>query len=87
MYFHFVFNMAISRRFGSGAGVLERPGLTDEEIHEVITTHMTMDVREGMQEVFGSMKTSMIDMFNERYAAILEGAAIIATVAIVVAGL
>lgn len=86
-YFHFVFSMAISRRFGSGVGVLNKLGLTDEEIHEVITTHVTMDVRVGIQEVFGSIKTSMIDMFNKCYAAVSKGAAVIATAAIAVAGL
>lgn len=47
----------------------------DDDIWEMITTHVTMIVREAITEVFGSIKTTMIKLFEERYAIVTEAAA------------
>lgn len=45
-----------------------RQGLTNDEIREMITAQVTMAVREATLEVFESTKTTMIEMFDKRYA-------------------
>ena len=43
-----------------------RPGLGDDEICEVITTLVIFVVRDVIPGVFGFIKNTMIDMFEER---------------------
>lgn len=38
----------------------------------MIATHVTMAVREVIPEVFGSIKTTMIKLFDECYATVSE---------------
>lgn len=75
--------MLIIRNLGSKASAQERPGLIDEEILEMITTQVIMAVREVTLEVFRSIKTDMIEMFDERYVAVIE--VVVATTIVVVA--
>lgn len=63
--FQFVFTMAITRGSGSGAVVPEKTWLTDDEVHEMITTQVTMEVKEVILEIFGSIKTIIIDLFDK----------------------
>lgn len=85
--FLFFFNMAITRGSGSGDGGSKRPGLTDDDICEMITTQVTMVVWEAILEFFGSTKTAMIEMFNELYASVSEVVAPVATTTITSTGL
>lgn len=78
----FVFNMAIMRGSRSRVDGSERPRLTDDDILEMITTQVTKVVREAILEMFGSIKTVMIEIFDERYGAVTE-AAIVVTTAVV----
>lgn len=55
--------MAITVGSRSGAGGPVRPGLTDEEIRDMITTQVTMAVRKDIPEIFGSIKTMIIEFF------------------------
>lgn len=84
--FWFIFSMAITRGSGSGANVSERLGLTGDEIHEMITTQVTMSVREAIPEIFGYVKTTVIELFDELYAFVSELVVVTATVAVVVVG-
>lgn len=65
---------------------MKRPHLSIDEICEMITTQVTMDIREVIREVFRSIKTTMIEMFEEHYVAISEVTIAIATVTVSVAG-
>ena len=44
-----------------------------------------MAIREAVPEVFGSIKTTMIEMFSERYVVVFEAAATTATIAVATA--
>lgn len=46
--------------------------MNDDEIHEIITTQVTMIVRQAMSEMFGFVKIVMIELFEERYATVSE---------------
>ena len=59
--------MAISRGSQSGDDSPERLGLIDDDIHEMITTKVTIDIRDPILKVFGSIETTMINMFDEYY--------------------
>lgn len=78
--------MAITRSLGSGADGLKKPGLTDSEICEMITTQMTMAVMEAILRMFGSVKTAMIEMFDERYVVVTEVDAVTGTTIVATAG-
>ena len=63
--FQFNFSMVTTRGSRSGAHGMERPGLGDDETSELITTNVTVAVREAISELFGSNQTTMIKMFDE----------------------
>lgn len=71
--------MTIIRCSGSGTSGPERPRLADDEIRDMITTQVTMAVREAIPEVFRSIKTDMIKLFDERYATVSEVDAVVAS--------
>lgn len=79
--------MVYMRGFGSGAGDPESPGLTDDDIHEMIVTQVTMVVREAIVEFPASIKIVMIEMFDEIYVALTETVTIVATTTVVVVGI
>ena len=72
MYSSLFFSMTVTRGLVSGAYGLERPGLTDDEIRKIITTQVTLAVREVIPKMFGSFKTVMIELFDEHFAAVIE---------------
>ena len=74
--------MVVIRGSRLGTDGMERPNLSDNEIHEMITTHVTFEVREAILEVFGSIKTTLINMFDEHYATIAKAAAVVTTATI-----
>lgn len=79
--------MTITVGSRSGARGPERPGLTDEEIRDMITTQVTMAVRKDILEVFGSIKTMIIEKFYKRYATVTEAVAVVATTNVVTTGI
>lgn len=81
MFSRFIFNMPITRGSGSGVGGLARPRLTSNDTHEMITNQVTKDVREAIPEI-GSIKTTMIEFFDERYATMTEVAAAASTIVV-----
>lgn len=75
MYLDLFFIFSITRGYASGAGEPEGTRLIDNEIHEMITTQVTMVVTKVIPEMFGSVNTMTIMLFDERYDAIMEAAA------------
>lgn len=43
--------------------------MSDDEIHNLISAHVTLVIRVAIPELFGSLKTTLIELFDERYAA------------------
>ena len=80
--FPIYFCMAITQGSGSAADDLERPCLGDYETCEMITIQVTLAVREIILEVLGSVNTTLIEMFDERYVATTEDVATPANIAI-----
>ncbi|XP_052620874.1 probable serine/threonine-protein kinase KIN1 homolog [Lactuca sativa] len=59
----------------------------NDDIHEMITTGLTMAIREAILEVFRSIKTAMIEMFEKRYATVTEAATATTTLVVAAIGL
>lgn len=76
------FSMIVTR--DSRSSDLERSGTSDDEIHRIIVADMAPAVREAILEVFGSIKTMMIELFYECYTVVTKAASTsaITTVAI-----
>ena len=83
----FIFSMVTARGSRFGVDGPKRPWLTEDETYEMITTHVTMAVMEVVQKMFVSIKTAMIELFDEHYAAITEVVVVEVTAAIAVVGL
>ena len=67
--------MSITTGSRSGIGSPKRPGLNDNDIQDMITTHVTMVVKESISEFFRFINTLMTEIFDERYAIVNEFAA------------
>lgn len=87
--------------FGSGSGVGEgvQGGFVphevigqissrelDARIREILHDEVAALFRAELPELFGSIKTAMVEYFDERYAALVETAAAVATVTVAIAG-
>ena len=59
----------ITRVSGSGSR-LEGSGPSGEDIHDWIKTTVAADVREMIPEMFGTIKTELITLFDERYVVV-----------------
>ena len=79
--------MMFTRGFGtgSGAGGQHRSGLANDQIRELIATEVDTTVLGSIPELFRSIKIMMIELFDDRYASLIETATDVATVAVVVA--
>ena len=64
---------------------LESSGISDDEIHRMIHDEVAAAIREAIPEMFGSIKTTLIEKFDERYAAVSEADAAAATAAVTAA--
>lgn len=84
--FLFIFCMVYTRGYGLGGGGPERPSLTNDDIHDMIATQVTVSVWKVILEFFGSIKTMMIELFNERYVALTDTNIVVATIVIAVTG-
>lgn len=60
--------------------------MTDDEIHVMITTQVTREVRDAITEMFGSVKITMIELFDERYATVSEAVVTAATTTVAAVG-
>ena len=74
--------MVFTRGSGSSVGGQDRPGLVDDNIHELIAIDVAADVRGSIPEVSRFIKTTMIDLCDEQYATTVEAASVVATGAI-----
>ena len=63
----------------------ESSGTREEEIRRIIQEEVAAAIRAEIPEMFGSIKTTLIETFDERYAALSEAAAAAATAAIAAA--
>ena len=57
--------MVYTRGSRSRAGGLARPGLTNDEIQELISTKVIAAIQVAILEVFRSIKTMMVELFDE----------------------
>ena len=62
----FIVNMVFMRGYGSGygAGDHHRPGLTDDQIQEMITTEVATVAWGSIPKLFGLLKNAMIELFE-----------------------
>ena len=60
-------------------------GSSDDEIHRMIHEEVVAVIRVEILEMFGSIKTTLIHTFDERYTAITEAVADAATAAVATA--
>ena len=56
-----------------------RSDTSDEEIRRIIHEEVATTIREDIPEMFGSIKTTLIETFDERYVAVTEAPAAVAT--------
>ena len=45
-------------------------GTNDEEIYRIIADEVAVSIREAMPKMFGSIKTTLIETFDERYVVV-----------------
>ena len=81
IYF-FIFSMVFTKGSGSGVGGQDRPWLTHDQIGELITTEVATTLMGSIPEMFGSIKTTMIELFNDFYVSLIEAVAAAATVVV-----
>ena len=60
-------------------------GTSDEKIHKIIHEVVAATIREAIPEMFRSIKTMLIEIFDERYIVVTEATAAAATVALAAA--
>lgn len=60
--------------------------MTDDEIYKMITTQVTMAVWEAFSEMFMSIKTAIIKLFDDCYIVVTEATASAATIIVTAAG-
>lgn len=65
---------------------MDRLGLTDDYLRELIAAEVSSTIQRATQELFGSIKTTMIELFDERYALVSEVVAATTTVDVVAIG-
>ena len=56
----------------------ESSGVSDEEIRRLIHEEVAANIRAEIPEIFGSIKTTLIETFDERYAALSDAAVVVA---------
>ena len=67
---------------GSGAGTQDRLALTKEQVTEIMQEEVVSLFREQFLEMFWSIKTVMVEYFDEWYAVLSKAVAVVATAAI-----
>ena len=64
------FSMVVTR--GLGSSNPERLSVSDDEIRMIVASEVATTIREAIPEMFGFVRTILIETFYERYAAITE---------------
>ena len=62
----------------------ESSGAGDDEIRRMIHKEVVAAIREAIPEMFKSIKTNLIETFDEHYAAVTEAAVVAATTVVAV---
>ena len=62
---------------------LERLSANDDEIRRIVTAEVAAEIREAILEIFRSIKTMLIESFDECYVAITESAGAATTTTVV----
>lgn len=70
----------------SGASSTTRAGPSDEEIRRITACRVPKAIREVIMELFGSVKTALIEEFDQRYAAITQASAAATTSTVTIVG-
>ena len=73
--------------FGSGAGGHDRSGLTGDQIRKMIAAEVATSIRASIPDLIRSIKTAMIELIDDRYAALIEVAAAVATTDVSTSGI
>ena len=60
----------------------ETSGVSDDEIRQMIHDEVATTIREAILEMFGSIKSTLIETFDKRYDAVTEAPAAAATAAV-----
>ena len=63
----------------------EASGVSDEELRQMIHDEVVAVIRAEILDMFGSIKSTLIETFDERYAAVTEAAAAAATATVATA--
>lgn len=79
--------MVATRGSGSDASDLETSSTSDEEIRGIIVTKFVAVIREVIPDIFGSIKNTLIAMFDEFYAAVTNTTSAPATAVVIESGL
>lgn len=64
---------------GSGGGEPVRVVILDDEVHELIAVEVAAAVRGAIPEMFGSVDTTLIELVDECYTAVMQATAVAAT--------
>ena len=84
--------MVVTRRFetrsgsGSGVGSQDRPVLTEDRVREIIHDEVVEIIWGQIPEMFGSVKITMMEYFDEIYASIAETVAATTSATVAAAG-
>ena len=60
--------------------------MSGDDIRKLIATKLAASIQGAILEVFGSIKTKMIELFDERYVAVSEVVAAATTAVVAVVG-
>ena len=61
--------------------------MIDDKIREIISTEVATAVHRSMMEMFGSIKTAMIELLDDHYTALSEAAVVVAIVTVCTKGI
>ena len=84
--------MVVTRQFETGsksgprAGSKDGPTLTEDRFREIIHEEVVAIFSVKNPDMFGSIKTMMMEFFDDRYPAIVETAAAAASIAVAAVG-
>ena len=67
---------------GSGAGSQDWPALIDDRVSEIIQEEMVTIVWGQILEMYGFIKTAMMEYFDDKYASIAETVAAVAAASV-----
>lgn len=66
---------------GIGCSDPKKTGNIDDEIHMIIAAEVAATMMEAVPQMFGSVKTTMIELFDELYDSVTEVVVVVAVAA------